>query len=525
MGFASIGWRRGLARAAMVVGLACLLVGSVEANEIPPDMPKTPFPEFKGCSASQTAFLKEAWRAAHYATWRSSKVLGHIMAGSESERSELWSRDYVAGLVESTSPRTWFGSYDRQRAEQVRDALGKALERFEMRGQVVKGIGTVRCGRPIAPAKDENVDVCPGSNPGSSGPPSAYHFPIGTVVTCEPFWDRVNNASGREALDAAVRTLVHEVFHWLSVDGKYVTDYHGDGVKGQPDQKYYGPDKATYLAGNKPSWAAHNNDNYAFFARHVGAYEPTFTALFVPKEGSGTAGFYVDLSWESLVEKWNALGANQYLADVESYVVNGQRRYLAVWRVGKGNGALFASTWNEFTKKFAEWKDTQDLIDVETYMSGDTRMFLGVFRHKQEKAGDGGLLAGLTWQGLLEKRKEFADKAYLADVEAYEDGGVRKYIGVWRVGKNNGAFYVYANWNDFDAKADELRSSQQLADFDQFLDDGQWHYLGVWRTAAPPSQLFRKLTKAQLFEKWKERAGTATLVDVEEYTALPALVK
>ena len=102
---------------------------------------------------------------------------------------------------------------------------------------------------------------------------------------------------------------------------------------------------------------------------------------------------------------------------------------------------------------------------------------------------------------------------------------MRKFIGVWRMGKNNGALYAYANWNDFDAKADELSGSQQLADFEQFLDDGQWHYLGVWRTGAPASQLFRKLTKAQLFEKWKERAGTATLVDVEEYTALPALVK
>ena len=105
------------------------------------------------------------------------------------------------------------------------------------------------------------------------------------------------------------------------------------------------------------------------------------------------------------MERWKELGENQYLADVESYVVNGQRRYLAVWRVGKGNGALFASTWGEFTKKFAEWKETQDLIDVEAYKSGDTWMFLGVFRHKQEKTGDGGLLAGLTLAGAAGEAK------------------------------------------------------------------------------------------------------------------------
>ena len=207
------------------------------------------------------------------------------------------------------------------------------------------------------------------------------------------------------------------------------------------------------------------------------------------------------MSWESLVERWKELGDNQYLADVETYVVNGQRRYLAVWRIGKGNGALWASPWSEFTKKFAEWKDAQDLIDIEAYKSGDTWMFLGVFRHKQEKTGDGGLLAGLTWQELLDKRKELADKAYLADVEVYEDGGARKFVGVWRMGRNNGAFYSYPNWNDFAAKAKELSASQQLADFEHFLDEGQSHYLGVWRTAAPASQLLVNLTQAQLMRE------------------------
>ena len=63
---------------------------------------------------------------------------------------------------------------------------------------------------------------------------------------------------------------MHEVFHWLSIDGKYVTDYHGDGAKGLPDQKYYGDANALMLAEQKPAWAIYNNDNYARFARRVG---------------------------------------------------------------------------------------------------------------------------------------------------------------------------------------------------------------------------------------------------------------
>jgi len=523
-------WRKSAASrilAAMLISSGCLLGGTLEASEIPADMPKTPYPDFKGCSNVQEAFLKDAWRQAHYYTWRTNKLLDHIMSRSEAERVELWSRDYIAGSKTSPSPRAWFGSYNQDRAEKIRAALDKALERFEMRGQVVKGIRTVRCGQPIAPAKDVNVDICPSSNPGSDGPPSAYHFPIGTVVTCEAFWDRVNSTGNREtALGLSARTLVHEVFHWLSVDGKYVTDYHGDGVKGHPDQKYYGVDNAMYLAQQKPGWAVYNNDTYGWFARYVGMYEPTFSAVFMPKGGAGTGGFYLDLTWESLAERWKSLGEHQYLADVETYVRNGQRRYTAVWRVGPGNGALWAGPWPEFAKKWTEWKDVQDLIDIEVYRSGGTWMYLGAFRHKQGTAGDGGLLAGLSWQQLTDKRKEFAGKAYLADVETYVDGGSRKFVGVWRAGQGNGALYWFPDWNDFTAKKKELNGTQQLVDFERFITaDGKWNYLGVWKTGAPSDDLLVNLTMSELIEERKKRTTAATLVDVEEYTALPAQVK
>ena len=522
-------WRKRAVAAMTVVVLACGAGPrglTFEPPAIPAGMPKTPLPDFKGCSSAQEAFLKDAWRQAHFYTWRTDRMLDRITSRSEDERAELWSQDHVAGSKTSPSPRTWFGAYNRDRAEKVRDAVGKALARFEKRGQVVKGIGTVRCGRPIAPAQDVNVDKCPSSNPGGSGAPSAYHFPVGTVVTCDAFWDRANGSDREVALDRSARTLVHEAFHWLSVDGKYVTDYHGDGVNGQPDQKYYGPDNALSLAEKKPSWAIYNNDNYALFASGVGAHEPTFSAVFVPKEGDGMGGFYLDMTWESLAEQWKKLGQHQYLADVETYVRDGQRRYTAVWRVGKGNGALWAGPWTEFAKNFAEWKKTQDLIDIEVYESGGTRVFLGVFRHKQGTTGDSGLLAGLTWQQLVDKRKEFADKAWLADVETYVDGGSRKFVGVWRVGKGVGALYWFPSKGDFDAKRKELSGTKQLVDYERFLTgDGKWNHLGVWRADAPSGALLRDLTMPELIEARKQRSASATLVDVEAYSALPSYAK
>lgn len=531
MTFRLMAWRKRVAAGIAAVVVACCIgpLGlTFEPPAIPADMPKTPLPDFKGCSSAQEAFLKDAWRQAHYYTWRMDRVLDHIMSRSEAERAELWSQDHVAGSKKSPSPRTWFGGYNRDRAEKVHDAVGKALARFEMRGQVVKGIGTVRCGRPIAPAQDVNVDKCPSSNPGGNGgPPSAYHFPIGTVVTCDGFWDRANGSNRDTALDLSARTLVHEVFHWLSVDGKYVTDYHGDGVNGQKDQKYYGFDNTMTLAESKTSWAIYNNDTYAWFASAVGTHERTFSAVFVPKEGSGTGGFFLDLTWEGLAEQWKKLGEDQYLADVETYVKDGQRRYAAVWRVGKGNGALWAGPWSEFAKNWTEWKKVQDLIDVEVYKSGGTWIYLGVFRHKQGSsgAGDGGLLAGLTWDQLVEKRKEFLDKAWLADVETYVDGGSRKFVGVWRVGKGIGALYWYPDKDDFDAKRKELSGTKQLVDFERFTGDGKVNYLGVWKASAPSGAFVRDLTMTGLIEEWKKRSASATLVDVEEHSALPSQVK
>ena len=228
----------------------------------PPEMPETPMPELKGCSNNQEDFLRNSWRRAHFFVWHANEVVSSIQSASEDVRSKLW--------VQSDT-RKWFGFYDTDRAEYVDKALDKALARFEMRGKVVKKIRTIRCGSPIAPKADEHTDVCPAGNPGGKGSPSAYHAPVGVIVTCPSFWDYANDETDYEnRLSAAAITLVHETFHWLSVNGLYIVDYHGDGVGGLKDDKYYGRDNASHLAENKPSWAIRNNDNYAIFAHDVG---------------------------------------------------------------------------------------------------------------------------------------------------------------------------------------------------------------------------------------------------------------
>jgi hypothetical protein len=486
-------------------------------------MPDTPYPDIKGCSSSQEAYMRKAWRLAHYFTWRADKLVDHVLSQDAAARAELWNRDYVAGDSIVPSLRRWFGPYNAERAKRVREAIDKARKRFENKGEIVKGIRTLRCGQPIAPKPDEHTDVCPGSNIGGNGPPGGYHAPVGVIVTCPRFWE---NASGQsdERLALSARSLTHEIFHWLSVDGKYVTDFHGGLL---PKDKYYGQDKSRYLAENKPDWAIYNNDNYAWFIYFVGTYEPSFSGVWGAKEPGGAGGFFVDISWEKLVSWWKNLGENQYLADVETYVREGERRYMALWRVGKGNGALWSSPWSDFEKKWRELKKTQDLIDIEIYKSGDTWMYLGVYRMKQgNDAGDGGLLAGLTWDELVNKWKQLADVAYLADVETYVNEGKQKFIGVWRAGKGNGALYLHLSAADLDKAVKQLSQSQELIDFEKFISpDGNWNYLTVWRTGKKGGSLDHHLTAQELIKEWETRRASQTLLDIEEYSALPARVK
>jgi hypothetical protein len=264
--------------------------------------------------------------------------------------------------------------------------------------------------------------------------------------------------------------------------------------------------------------------------------EPAFAGFWSDKEPGGTGGLFYDLSWDGLVSRWKELGAgNQYLADVEVYEVNGQPRYAAVWRVGRGNGALWASPWPEFAKRWTEWKNTQDLIDLEVYENDGKVMYLGVFRDKQGTGGDGGLLAGLSWQELVAKRKEFASRAYLADVETYMDGGTRRYVGVWRPGKGNGALYLKNDWMKFAEMKESLDKTQELIDFDMFQTGvSQWSFLGVWRDSAAGGPLvastsstkFVPLDAAQLVARWKRLQSTHTLTGlaVGVPTPLPMLV-
>lgn len=261
--------------------------------------------------------------------------------------------------------------------------------------------------------------------------------------------------------------------------------------------------------------------------------DPIFAGIWSRKETAGTGGLFHNLTWEELVARWKELGAqNQYLADVEVYRKNGERRFAAAWRIGPGNGALLLAPWVDFVKTWNELKANQELIDLKIVGDGSARMVLGVWRRKQEPGqGSGALFIDMTWDQLIAARAELRGQ-YLADVETYVDDGKRLFAGVWRTGADSGALYWKNDWKAFVEQKKNLDQTQELLDLNMFqTDDGRWNFLGVWRgskqagpvDASSSAQVFKPLSANQFVDKWSIRNGRMTLTGLAVATPLTFL--
>lgn len=96
----------------------------------------------------------------------------------------------------------------------------------------------------------------------------------------------------------------------------------------------------------------------------------------------GTGAFYVGLTWDELLAKRKELGGAQYLADVEPYLSDDKWLFAGVWRIGKGNGALYLmKDWPEFVELKQGLNKTQEMLDFEMFQSSSGQWnFLGVWR-------------------------------------------------------------------------------------------------------------------------------------------------
>jgi hypothetical protein len=509
--------RRGralLAAAVPVALLAGMFGAPAQAHHAP--LGKATFPGSNiRCSSGQKTYLRDAWQEAYAYTKRAEDLIDYIAAQpTDDERRRLWEQDFrgygdTSNWQLTASPQRYFGAYDHTRLQRVQHALDVARSRYEGKTMYLITCSTV-CAKKATT--------------------SAHHAVRGRIVTCSVFWSRARDTGQTAAarLARSAFTLTHETLHhvFVKVGGVWaaIGDYHGDGVGGHTDQKYYGIENVTELARHQTNWAVRNNDSYAFFAQAVNETPAErFTGVYADKEGIGTGGIFRDLTWAQLIAKKAELAATgQYLADVETYVRGSQRLYAALWRVGAGDGLLTQEDEAPFLAHQQAINREQDLIDVEIYRDNGRWTYLGVFRTREPDAkGVGALQVDLSWKTVFDRQGEYAKLgAYLGDVETYVEGGTRRYLGLWRVGPGAGALANTADAAQFAKILDDRRGSQQLIDVERYSDGGRVWQIGVWRHAASGRGYAREPWNA-LVSRMLATATSRTLIDIEEDSTVP----
>jgi uncharacterized protein YjeT (DUF2065 family) len=261
----------------------------VSGLEFPVDMPPIVYPEFIGCNAEDKKKIQEGWAYAHFSMWRAYQVVNYI--ANHKEKAALWNWGSVTGDADNWSPRTWFGSFDGSRThfQLIHEAINKAWhdrflgKKYNFKAKCREGGSG---GEHPCYLKDDKGNY----------QYSANHILVGTINYCPLFLDR-------PLISERARVVIHEVFHWLSAKGLYISDTHShwDKVEGKcklKTEKIYGVNDALHLATSLGCWgdpkphrekAALANDNYAFFIQRLGKaiWEGRLTTF-------PTADFYKD---------------------------------------------------------------------------------------------------------------------------------------------------------------------------------------------------------------------------------------
>lgn len=241
--------------------------------DFPVDMPAINYPEFIGCNSEDKKKVQQAWAYAHHATWRAQQLINYI--ASHNNQDDLWNRGYVASdKGQNWSPRAWFGSFkdSRFRFQFIREAINKVWnDRFLGKKHSFK----VKCREK----ENDGPHPCYIKDDDGSFKYSANHIVLGTINFCPAFFEEKD-----QPIRTRAHTVIHEIFHWLSVKSLYIQDTHthsdkDGGICKTKTEKIYGLTDALELATSTGCWgndtlhreiAARANDNYAYFIQRLG---------------------------------------------------------------------------------------------------------------------------------------------------------------------------------------------------------------------------------------------------------------
>ncbi len=180
------------------------------------------------------------------------------------------------------------------------------------------------------------------------------------------------------------------------------------------------------------TWSAFNTfwtnaSNQGLRLIQVETYVDNGVTYFMGVFRAGTGGYSLtplNLDWSAFNTFWgNASSQGLRLINIESYMNGNTRCFLGVFRAGSGGYVLspYGKDWNQFT---AYWSDlgavNQRLIDIESFVENGKRIYLGVWR----EGSDGYVLWGSAdWESFTSKWAESAAAGLrLIDMETQAGG-------------------------------------------------------------------------------------------------------
>jgi hypothetical protein len=94
------------------------------------------------------------------------------------------------------------------------------------------------------------------------------------------------------------------------------------------------------------------------------------------------------------------------------------------------------------------------LTNLETYVEDGKRLFIGIWRAGTDAHY---LWAGVEWSNFNAKWDELRKRNLrLVDLKTYVENGKRLYAGVWRAGIDAHYLWVGVKWDSFHAKWEQL---------------------------------------------------------------------
>ena len=168
---------------------------------------------------------------------------------------------------------------------------------------------------------------------------------------------------------------------------------------------------------------------------------------------------------------------------LQAYVLNGQLLYNAVWRRGSlGENQIYDTSYSAYRSQYDQlWKQNWRLQSLESYVNGGQVFYNAVWRQ-----GDSGEIQVYGWT-YADYRKKYDDlwnqgwRLYI--LQAYVSNGQTLYNAVWRPGSMPEIQVYGYKYADYRKKYDELfPQGWRLYVLDSFVaGDGEVLYNAVWR--------------------------------------------